>query len=295
MNSFSISQLEQYSGVKAHTIRIWEQRYHALQPQRSEGNTRYYDSTQLRRLLNIVSLMNADHKVSELCSMPDAEIFQLLESQMQQRTATDVAADYFISQLISAALTFDEEHFEKMLSGCLLRFGIQKAYANVLYPTLVRIGLMWANNSIASAQEHFASNLLRQKLCVSIDSLPPASAKDDSWLLFLPEDEFHEIGLLYAHHVIKSSGRKVIYLGSSIPFDTLKDAVKETSPANLLLFFVHYDLPEDVEQYIDTLEKHFSKINIHLSGNAKLLSQLKNRKRIKKLQAIDDLEKHLSN
>ena len=102
MNLFTISQLQQFSGVKAHTIRIWEQRYNALSPNRSEGNTRYYDNTQLRRLLNIVSLMESDYKVSELCSMSDQELFRTLDKQLQSKLHKDETTQYFISQLIAA-------------------------------------------------------------------------------------------------------------------------------------------------------------------------------------------------
>ncbi|MGK2864305.1 MAG: MerR family transcriptional regulator, partial [Chitinophagaceae bacterium] len=143
MNLFSISQLEQFSGIKAHTIRIWEQRYNALKPQRSEGNTRYYDNTQLRRLLNIVSLMNGKYKVSELCSMPDEKLFSLLRNQNEIRSAANETHEYFIAQLIAAGIDFDEILFEKIFSACLLRFGIKHTYTHILSPVLVRIGVLW--------------------------------------------------------------------------------------------------------------------------------------------------------
>ena len=213
MDLFSISQLSRYSGIKAHTIRMWEQRYNALKPDRSEGNTRYYDNTQLRRLLNIVSLMEGDHKVSELCEMPDKGLFRLINEKVQNSIKTTEKAEYFISQMIAAGMSYDEQHFEKILSSCLVRYGMKKAYTEVLYPMLVRIGLMWEGDSIPPANEHFISNLLRQKLFAAIDSLPPSKATADKWLLFLQENEFHEIGLLFACYLIRLSGRQVIYLG----------------------------------------------------------------------------------
>ena len=162
MNLFSISQLSQISGIKAHTIRMWEQRYNALKPNRSEGNTRYYDNLQLRRLLNIVSLMNSGYKVSELGVMSDKKLFTLLEQQ-QGKVESDDPEDFYISQLIAAGMSYDEQHFEKIFSHCLLRFGLKNAYTHVLYPLLSRIGLMWASNSIPPAQEQFISNIIRQK------------------------------------------------------------------------------------------------------------------------------------
>ena len=120
MNSFSISDMERFSGIKSHTIRIWEQRYGALKPDRSEGNTRFYDAAQLKRLLNIVSLADADHKISELCSMADEKLVDLVREKMQVPDQ-DTYSAYFISQLIAAAMTFDEQHFEKIFSSCLIR------------------------------------------------------------------------------------------------------------------------------------------------------------------------------
>lgn len=294
MNHFSISQLQQFSGVKAHTIRMWEQRYNALTPNRSEGNTRYYDGSQLRRLLNIVSLMNGEYKLSELCAMSDDLLFKELRKAPQSSLGTDERNEYFIVQLIAAAINYDEAHFEKIFSGALLRLGLKDTYTKVIYPMLTRIGLMWTENSIPPAQEHFISNIIRQKLFTAIDSMPPAQSSKDSWILFLPENEFHEIGLLFAHYMIRQAGKKVIYLGNNVPSDTLELAVKDINPGNILLFMVHYNIPEDVQQYLDSLKKQFPKIRIHVSGNEKLISQLKSDKAFHWIRSAEELEKYLA-
>ena len=294
MNLFSISQLQQFSGIKAHTIRIWELRYNALQPSRSDGNTRYYDNSQLRRLLNIVSLLQSDYKVSELCSMPDKKLFNLLEEQLQNIPIANEADEYFISQLIAAGMGYDEAHFEKIFSTCLLRFGIRDTYIKVISPMMIRIGLLWSKGSIPPAQEHFISNIIRQKLFSAIDSLPPATTVKDSWLLFLPENEFHEIGLLFACYLIRLSGKKVIYLGANVPLDSLDATVKETSSAHLLLFLVHHNNPENTQKYFDILHKCSGNAKIHLSGNPKLISQLKTGKVIDWIQSVDGLKKQLA-
>ncbi len=194
MDSFSISELAQYSGIKSHTIRIWEKRYDALRPDRSAGNTRHYNGKQLKRLLNISSLLDTDYKVSELCAMPDEKLKALHASRFD--TAIPVQEEYFVLQLISAALTFDELQFVHVFSHCVLRYGLKDTYMLVLYPALNRIGLMWLSDSLPTASEHFISNLIRQKIFTGIDSLPPAKPGKHSWILFLPENEFHEIGLL---------------------------------------------------------------------------------------------------
>lgn len=293
MEQFSISQLSRYSGIKPHTIRIWEQRYNALSPNRSEGNTRYYDNSQLRRLLNIVSLMSSGYKISELCSMPDKKLFRLINESLQSYIAGDEATEYSISQLIAAGMTYNEAHFEKILSHCLLRYGLKESYLNVLYPMLVRIGLMWAGDSLPPAQEHFISNIIRQKLYTAIDSLPAAKPSANTWLLFLPENEFHEIGLLLANYLIRLSGQKVIYLGDNVPMESLIMAVRDTAAQNLLLFLVHNDLDEERIHYLQNLGNTFTSRKIHVVCDHRL-SHLKLSKRINLLHSVNDLEKTLS-
>jgi hypothetical protein len=250
MNNFSISQLQQFSGIKAHTIRIWEQRYNALTPNRSEGNTRYYDDSQLRRLLNIVSLMDSEYKVSELCLMPDEKLFNLIKSKLVSNSVEASSAAYFVSQLIAAGMCYDVAAFEKIFSTSIKKFGIRDTYIKVIYPLLDRIGLMWSCDTMPPAQEHFISNIIRQKLFSAIDELPPAKSLKDTWLLFLPENEFHEIGLLFSYYVIRNAGKRVVYLGSNLPLDTLISAAKDINPSNLLFFLVHNDAPGECEKSI---------------------------------------------
>lgn len=293
MDQFSISQLAQFSGVKAHTIRIWEQRYQALQPNRSEGNTRYYDADQLRRILNIVSLTQSGYKISELGPMPDNELFNLVAEHEKKHSGDDLH-EFFISQLIAAGMDFDEAHFEKMFSHCLLRYGMRDAYVYVIYPFLQRTGVMWASNSLPPAREHFMSNILRQKFFTAIDALPPADEEKESWMLFLPENEFHEIGLLFANYLIRASGKKVIYLGSNVPQESMLKAVEEVRPSKLLLFFVHFDFPEKRQEYIQTIEEKYPDLELFISGNEKLMSGLSLGENTRWLRKVSDLEKGLT-
>ena len=293
MNLFSISQLAQFSGIKPHTIRIWEQRYNALKPNRSEGNTRYYDNSQLRRLLNIVTLIESGHKVSELGSMSDEGLSELLVKANNQETDKE-PTEYFISQLIAAGTSYDEASFEKSFSHCLLRFGMKDAYIKVLYPMLGRIGMLWASEKLAPAHEHFISNLVRQKLFTAIDYLPAPNTESDSWLLFLPENEYHEIGLLFAYYMIRLSGRKAVYLGSNVPLKSLISAVHQTAPANLLFFLVHNDFPDQIQIFLDRLKSGLTEEKIFLTGNPKLISQLQTNKDVHWLKSVDDLKQQLS-
>lgn len=289
MNSFSISQLSQFSGVKPHTIRIWEQRYNALQPQRSEGNTRYYDSLQLRRLLNIVSLTKTGKKVSKLCKMKDEELYALQKEYIDQ-ALEDSDYEYFVSQLISAGINYDELNFEKIFSHCVIRFGLLKTYRDIIYPMVNRIGLLWTINTIPPSQEHYITNLLRQKLFTSIDSLTTEADNDGAWLLFLPEDEFHEMGLLFANYLIRSNGKKVIYLGPNVPLTSVERAVEDTQVDHLLLFMVHQDLPENIEQYLKELQKIGKGKNIFVAAHPEFSEKCSGDKSIHWLNSIEDLE-----
>lgn len=291
MNRFSISELSRFSGIQSHTIRIWEKRYNALQPMRSEGNTRYYDGEQLRRLLNIVSLMKVDRKVSELARLPDEKLDKLVSAFTLDVKAHD-HEEYFISQLIAAGMDFNEAHFEKLFSHCLLRYGMPEAYKKILLPMLNRVGLMWSDSSIPPAAEHFISNLLRQKLYTAIDSLPPPTSSSSPWLLFLPEDELHEIGLLLAHYLIRQSGSRSVYLGANMPLSSLEDVIRSVQPGRILLFLVHNDHPEQTRVYLEKVIKAAKK-TLFIAGHPGLISQLGKNKKIKWLRTVDDLEKEI--
>jgi MerR family transcriptional regulator, light-induced transcriptional regulator len=292
MNQFSISDLSAFSGIKQHTIRIWEQRYDALKPARSEGNTRHYDNGQLRRLLNISTLKDLGYKVSAVCKMPDDELFTLV-AQHENKLEESNGDEYFITQLIAAAMSYDEAWFDKMYTHSLLLYGMKDHYIRILYPLLNRIGMMWRNNRIIPPYEHFISNLIRKKLLRAIDGLPAIKNVEDSWLLFLPEDEYHEIGLLFSAYLIQLSGRKVFYIGSSVPFDCLTTIVSETKAHNLLCFVVIRRKEEQLKKFSDLLSKTFPGVNSYIAVNREWLKKLKEKPNLKYLHAVTDLENYL--
>lgn len=293
MNRFSISQLAQFSGIKAHTIRMWEQRYNALQPERSEGNTRHYDGDQLRRLLNIVSLMNSSYKVSQLCSMDDEQLFKLIEERYKAAVGEN-DTEYFVGQLIAAGINYDEYYFQKIFSHSLLKFGLEKTYKQVIYPLLTRIGLMWTCNSLPPAQEHYIINLLKQKLFTAIDAMPPEKENAETWLLFLPENEFHEIGLLFSSYYLKSKGMKVIYLGSNVPMDSVKMSIQDTEADSLLTFLVHKALPEDIGEYISELVNVGKSTRIFIAADEELAERIPSSTPFNWLFSVEDLEREIS-
>jgi methanogenic corrinoid protein MtbC1 len=272
---------------------MWEQRYNALKPNRSEGNTRYYDNAQLRRLLNIASLLDSNYKVSELCVMPDAKLFKLV-NELAGKANENELDEFFVLQLISAGMNYDELNFDKIFSHCLLKYGVRETYVKVIYPMLRRVGIMWTTDALEPAAEHFISNLVRQKLFTVIDSLPAVKALKDSWLLFLPENEFHEIGLLFANFLIRQAGRKVIYLGANVPLESLFITVKETSPQQVLLFLTHNDLPDETQNYLDELSLFFGDKKVFVAADHSLFETIKVAKNIRWLVSPGDLEKELS-
>lgn len=294
MEGFSISQLAQFSGIKAHTIRAWEQRYNALTPGRSAGNTRFYSNDQFRRLLNIVSLLDYNYKISQLCLMNDEELHELLEEKKNGESG-DIKYGYYISQLISAAVNYDESYFEKIFANCLLTFGFKDTYSMVIVPMLKRLGLMWTTNKLPPAQEHFVSNLVLQKIFVAIDSLPPPKEKKGMAILFLPENEFHEIPLLFAHFILRFHEVKSIYLGSNVPINSLLETITSLEPDHLLFFLIHHDVPENVDRWISELTNVHSG-NIFLGGNPDLLKELdsKNKKQLKIIYSIIELENYFT-
>jgi DNA-binding transcriptional MerR regulator len=292
MDKLSISQVAQFAGIKPHTIRMWEQRYDALKPSRTKGNTRYYSGDELRRLLNIVSLKEQNYKVSELCALSDERLFEMIAA-LNATGIPDESHEYLVSQLIGSGMNYDEPKFEKTFSHCLLRLGMKATYTEIIYPLLVRLGLIWTANKLPPAHEHFVCNLIRQKIMTAIDSIPPADHDSNSWLLFLPEDEFHEIGLLFASYLIRRSGKKVIYLGSNVPLSTLKIAVKDINPDNLILFLVHYNLPENTQGYLNQLRTQFNHQKIYISGNQKLLEEIDFKNNLYYLNSVESLERKL--
>jgi len=271
MDLFSISQLASFAGIKPHTIRMWEKRYNALQPTRSDGNTRYYDNNQLRRLLNIISLQKRNYKLAEICAMSDQELVDALK-----RSESEEADEYshYILQLIAAGMSFDELNFDRTLSHCILRFGIRTTYEKIIYKVINRIGLMWAYDEIPPAKEHFISNLIRQKILVATDSLPIPTNQEETWVLFLPENEHHEIGLLFANYFIRKSGRQVIYLGANLPWDSLQLMITTRHTTHLLCFFVRNSLKEELEAYLQNLVDNCPTIHLFVSISPDMAEEL---------------------
>ena len=288
---FSISDLEQLSGISSHTIRIWERRYNALEPARSSGNTRLYDDDQLRRLLNIVSLVESGLKISNVGILSEVEIDRLLEKEMQKNISKNLNDEYYISQVIKHGFDYNEPGVSQLLSCYIQDHGMLAAYKRIIYPLLVRLGLMWRIDKICPSQEHFLTSIIRQKLFSAINDLPFKKEVKPSWLLFLPEDEDHDVGLLFANYFLRLNQHSVIYLGPKVPLESVKHAMARNNIDNLLLFMVKLRPLKETNEYLTTLVESFKQSGIYLAGNGKLLGAPNLNPAIKLLPTLDEFER----
>jgi len=244
---------------------MWEQRYQALQPERTEGNTRYYNSAQLRRLLNIVSLMGSAYKVSELCGMPDHQLNVLLQENLKKSVTAHPIHEHYISQMVASGLTFDELAFNTLYDDCRKKYALRDIYVNIFHPVLVRLGLMWTTESLRPAHEHFITQLIRRKILSATDALPKPKNPKTTWLLFLPEEEFHETGLMFSEFLIRQAGQHVIYLGANFPMGALEDVAANLHPTHLLTFLVRRQEEEIEVEYFRQLSKKFKRQKIYIA------------------------------
>jgi len=217
MDAFTIKDLENLSGIKAHTIRIWEQRYTFLNPQRTTTNIRYYNNHELKTLLNVALLNKYGFKISHIDKMATTEmrekILSLSQVQAQQ--------ERIINDLIQFMIDLNMDSFEETLDNFIMARGIEKSITQIIFPFLEKIGILWMTNHINPAQEHLVSNIIRQKLIVGIESTGSHFQSNSTVLLFLPEGEHHELGLLFIYYLLKSRGVKVLYLGANVPIKDL--------------------------------------------------------------------------
>lgn len=224
---YSIKDLERVSGIKAHTLRIWEQRYEILNPERTETNIRYYSNADLKRILNISLLNNNGYKISNIAKLSDENLVQEVEKFL----GSYKDESHQIDNLVLCLMDMDEFRFESTINNSIQHFGFESTIEKVVFPFLRHMGNMWLTGLITPAQEHYISNLVRQKIIVGIDSLKGLeTVASKRFLFFLPSLELHEMGLLYAHYLAKAQGHKCFYLGQSVPFEDLITITKNAKP-----------------------------------------------------------------
>jgi DNA-binding transcriptional MerR regulator len=292
LNYYQISDLERLTGIKAHTIRIWEKRYKLIEPHRTATNIRYYDDEQAKKLLNVSTLLGEGFKISKISELTEKEINTHIH-ESQKNFSDDTICTGFINDLLAAMLVFDEPAFEKAFSSAVIRFGIYNSMLKVFYPFLHKIGLMWSSNNAMPVQEHFASNIIRRKLIAAIDGLPAATKKSKKFLLFLPADEWHETSLLLSDYIIRSKGYITFYLGQNMPFQNLDEVIKCVNPTHILTFFIARQDPEIIKEILLGLAKRNKTCQILVSGSFLPEEKIKQIKNISLLNSPNDLLKLL--
>lgn len=213
MNFFTIKDLENLSGIKAHTIRIWEHRYHFLKPRRTDSNIRYYDGGELKTLLNIALLTKAGFRISQIDGMTE----QQRNDRVMSLTVPYMCQERAVAELLEAVTRMDTDHFEAGLDRCIAENGFSKAVTCMIFPFLEKIGQLWTTSHILTAQEHFVTSLIRRKFSVAVDTARSRIKRQCTFLLFLPEGEWHELGLLYVWYLLRSRGFRTLYLGQNMP------------------------------------------------------------------------------
>lgn len=263
MAAYSINDLEKITGIKAHTIRMWEKRYKVVQPFRTPTNIRSYSESDLIRLLNISTLNKYGFKISEIVAMSPGEI----TGKISDFSSSGADFENYVNNLVLAMLNLDSDLFEKVFSGAILKIGFEKTITQIVYSLLEKIGIFWQIGTINPGQEHFITNLIRQKLIVAIDGQTNRLlANHKNFLLFLPEKEYHELGLLFLHYLIRKNGHKSYFLGQNLPFSALTDICAKTHIDFLATYLIASITIKEIPKYLQKLSEAFPDKTIFITG-----------------------------
>ena len=250
-NVFSIKDLENLSGIKAHTIRIWEKRYNILEPMRTDTNIRLYDLHNLQKLLNIVLLHDYGYKISRIAKYKEEEIPVIVNTIISEKSAKSHA----ISSFKMAMINFDQALFFKTYDKLLSEKSFREVFFEVFIPLMNEIGLLWQAETITPAHEHFISYLIKQKLLTNTEKLQILEPQfhDRIYILYLPYNEIHELGLMYLHFEILQHGLRSIYLGESIPIDNLKELKNYFNNITFITYLTVEPNKDEVNSYVKSL------------------------------------------
>ncbi len=289
MAEYKIKDLEVLSGVKAHTIRIWEKRYNLLSPDRTETQIRLYTDEDLVILLNVCLLYKHGVKISHIANMSFPQI-QAKVIEIQESFDLGDSSE----QLILALLTLDEALFRNTLGSLIAEVGLIKTFLDHLIPFLDRIGIMWLVGTINPSQEHFISNLIRQKIIAEIDKMPIPVNLENPIMLFLPEHEWHEISLLFYQFILREKQLHTVYLGQSLPFNSLVECIHQLKPCALVTSWLTAVEENFIENYFKQLKEEVGNIPILAGGyqiksNSSRLCEL-----VVEIDTVESLSTHFS-
>ncbi len=262
MNSFTIKDLENLSGVKAHTLRIWEQRYSFLKPNRTFTNIRYYSNEELKNILNIALLNKYGFKISHIDKMTKEERNEKTLSLNQH----EAQQERVVNELVEYMVNLDSLSFENTLTNYIQIKGIECTITDIIFSYMEKIGILWLTNHINPAQEHLVTNIIRQKLTVGIDNITPLVSANKTILLFLPETEYHELGLLFMYYLLKKRGVNVIYLGCNVPLADVGYVVNVKKPDYLYCHITRPGQSFNLDKFLANISKNLSSTPCIISG-----------------------------
>jgi len=260
---YSIKDLERISGIKAHTLRIWEQRYNISTPERTQTNIRYYNNYNLKKIINVALLNNNGFKISAIAKMSDSELLKEVERFLNDYKKESDQVDH----LVLCLMDLDESKFEQIMNNAIIHFGFEDTMEKIIFPFFRQMGNLWLLGIINPAQEHYISNLIRQKIIVGIDRIttrPGIQAR--KILLYLPQLELHEMGLLYAHYLSKLRGHQCFYLGQSVPLEDLTAICKQLKPDQILSIYTAPNAEIDLNEYLRACAQQIPDIPFLISG-----------------------------
>lgn len=284
MNHFTIRDIENLCGIKAHTLRIWEQRYTLVAPKRKDSLHRFYDNDDLKEFLRISFLYHSGFKISKIAAL-SAEEMQIIVENYSAKTENH---RLFIHQLIEAGIDFDKEKFEKIISYLVLKIGFEKCIIEVLYPFLLRVGFLWITNNIIPAQEHFSSNIISEKIILATDGLQLKPANETRIVVFAPFGEHHEIPLLTANYFFRKNNIRTVYFGVNVKVESLVEYLNVKPATHLYAHLTTSLSNERLMNYLLLLNKHFREMKIIVSGPGSKVIE-KNIENLLILTSLDDM------
>ena len=289
MGHYTLYELEKLTGILAATIRVWERRYNIIKPQRTETNRRWYDDDDLRRLINISIIYHSGIKISKIAKYSEAE----LEEKAESLTSDSEGTDTHINSLIVAMLSFNGNAVNEILLRSIINIGFEETFSHVVFPFLRRVGIMWHTGSVNIGAEHFITNIFRGRLISAIDSLPPSNdPKSKRVIMFLPDNELHELGLLFYSYLIRRLGHEVLYLGQATPFYALAGANEKWHSDILFTGALSSLSISKPEEYLNNLSSTFKSQKILVSGSLADEPVIEKSKNIFAIRSISDLKKH---
>lgn len=263
MVAYSIKDLESLSGIKAHTLRIWEKRYNIIKPHRTDTNIRYYNDSHLKKILNITLLNRKGYKISTIAKMQDDEIKQKVATLSE----VDALFEDQIDSMMLAMFELDEYKFNIILDHQIASGGFETTMTDMVYPLLDKLSAMWIAGSIKGVHENFVGNIIRRKIILEIDKISKNAVKYASKsLLFLPESESHELSLLYLQYILVKNNSRVMNMGINVPFVDVLEAHNIFHPDFLFTIINDSFSETPIQPYINELSRALPETKIFISG-----------------------------